>query len=172
MLKINSVEQGFQEEWIPRHRSKPHLSALKCGPTYENLKTKKELDREHRVPRQVLDVELLLENCRVFMVIMVTVGFVITKLGGVQISANPDRHKRGAFDSPQDRKAAESKWLLCSEPTCLCVARRVWPISLLRALKVGFWREWLSHWYSPKLISLQVHTCHSRQATPIPQQMF
>lgn len=66
------------------------LSASKVGLSYENCEAKKELDREHRVPRQALAVELLLENPSVF---VITVGFVITRLGGVQMPANPNRHR-------------------------------------------------------------------------------
>lgn len=42
---------------------------------------------------------------------MVTVGFVISKLRGVQIPANHNRRGGEAFDSPQDGKAAGSRWL-------------------------------------------------------------
>lgn len=111
-------------------------SALKVGLSYENCEAKKKLDREHRVPRQVLAVELLLENASV---IMITVGFVIASLGRVQMPANSSRQIGGAFDPPQDGKAAGSRCLLCSAHTSLCAARRMRPISLFRAPKLGFW---------------------------------
>lgn len=121
---------------------------MKCGPSHENFETKKELDRGHGVPMQVLAVELFLENC--LSCRHGHHGHCGVCYHKTWRTANPNRHKRGAVDSPQDGKAEGNRWLLCSEPTCLCVARRVGPISLLRALKVGFWREWLSWWYSPK----------------------
>lgn len=76
-------------------------------------------------------------------VIMITVGFVITRLGGVKMPAYPSRHMGGAFDPPQEGKAAGSRWMLCSAHTSLCAARRMRSISFFRAPKVGFWREWL-----------------------------
>lgn len=86
----------------------PHLSALKLGPSYEKNEAKKELTREHRAPRQVLAVGLLLENLGV---VMVTVGFVISKLRGVEIPAN---HNRLAPGWKSCRKQVAST--LCSKP--------------------------------------------------------
>lgn len=79
---------------------------MKFGLSYENSKSKKEPNREHGAPRQVLAVGLLLENPEA---VMVTVGFVISELRGVQIPANHNRPEGGAFDAAQDGKAAASK---------------------------------------------------------------
>lgn len=74
------------------------------------MKTRRKEGTKQRTqtPRQVLAVALLLENLGV---VMVTVGFVISKLRGVQIPANHNRPGGEAFDSPQDGKAAGSRCL-------------------------------------------------------------
>lgn len=45
---------------------------------------------------------------------MITVDFVMAKLGGVKIPTNPNRHKGGAFDLAQGGKATGSRWPLYS----------------------------------------------------------
>lgn len=71
------------------------------------MKTRRKEGTKQRTqtPRQVLAVALLLENLGV---VMVTVGFVILKLRGVQIPANHNRPGGEAFDSSRMEKLQEA----------------------------------------------------------------